>query len=57
MTIKSKAMKNKIKTKGSPKEPPDCTFDEAMRKILRTPKEVVEAAIEAEKKKDIKRPR
>lgn len=50
-------MKNKIKTKGSPKEPPDCTFDEAMRKILRTPKEVVEAAIEAEKKKDIKRPR
>lgn len=50
-------MKDKLKTKGSPKDLPDCTFEEAMRKILQTPKEVVEKAIEADKKKDRKRPR
>ena len=44
-------MKDKVKTKGSPKDLPDCTFEEAMRKILHTPKEVVEKAIEADKKR------
>lgn len=47
-------MKDKPKSKSSPKELQDCTFEEAMRKIVHTPKGVVEKAIAAEKRKDRK---
>lgn len=44
-------MKDEKKSKPSPKElPQNLTFEEAMRRIVNTPKEAVENAIKQEKK-------
>lgn len=44
-------MKDKPKGKPPQRDEPELTFEEAMRKIVHTPKEKVDEAIERDKKK------